>query len=131
MSVKPLHKYSLVDCKQIIIAFDPYFPNKESTWDTIPRKRFKTVPEILEVADVVTLHVPVTRSTKNMIAAPKLKQMKKTAILINTARGGIVNEEDLADALEKGEICGAGFDCHCEEPPTLAKRHKLLRSVWL
>ncbi|RKL43278.1 hypothetical protein BFJ72_g4691 [Fusarium proliferatum] len=97
----------------------------ESTWDTIPRKRFKTVPELLEVADVVTLHVPLTPSTKNMIAAPQLKQMKKTAILINTARGGIVNEEDLADALEKGEICGAGFDCHYEEPPTLAKYERL------
>ncbi|CZR40475.1 uncharacterized protein FPRO_05375 [Fusarium proliferatum ET1] len=86
----------------IIIAFDPYFPNKESTWDTILHKRFKTLPELLEVADVVTLHVSLTPT-----------------------RGGIVNEEDLADALEKGEICGAGFDFHCEEPPTLAKYERL------
>ncbi|SCN95175.1 related to D-lactate dehydrogenase [Fusarium fujikuroi] len=85
----------------------------------------QTLPELLEVTDVVTLHVPLTHSTKNMIAAPQLKQMKKTAILINTARGGIVNEEDLADALEKGEIWGASFDCHCQEPPTLAKYERL------
>ncbi|SCO32155.1 related to D-lactate dehydrogenase [Fusarium fujikuroi] len=88
-------------------------------------KAHQTLPELLEVTDVVTLHVPLTHSTKNMIAAPQLKQMKKTAILINTARGGIVNEEDLADALEKGEIWGAGFDCHCQEPPTLAKYERL------
>ncbi|PCD38511.1 hypothetical protein AU210_006985 [Fusarium oxysporum f. sp. radicis-cucumerinum] len=108
-----------------IIAFDPYFHDNESSWNTIPYKRVKTLPELLEVADVVTLHVPLTPTTKNMIAAPQLKQMKKTAILINTARGGIVNEEDLADALEQGEIWGAGFDCHCEEPPTLAKYERL------
>ncbi|KAG5827131.1 hypothetical protein H9Q74_002787 [Fusarium xylarioides] len=91
-----------------IIAFDPYFHDSEGPWDTIPHKRVKTLPELLEVADVVTLHVPLTPT-----------------ILINTARGRIVNEEDLADALEKGEIWGAGFDCHCEEPPTLAKYERL------
>lgn len=108
-----------------IIAFDPYFHDNESSWNTTPYKCVKTLPELLEVADVVTLHVPLTPTTKNMIAAPQLKQMKKTAILINTARGGIVNEEDLADASEQGEIWGAGFDCHCEEPPTLAKYERL------
>ncbi|KAF4333018.1 d-3-phosphoglycerate dehydrogenase [Fusarium beomiforme] len=108
-----------------IVAFDPYHPDDSDSWEQIPHRRFKTLNELLKVADVVTLHVPLTPSTKNMIAAPQMKLMKKTAILINTARGGIVNEDDLVQALEERWIWGAGFDCHCEEPPTLAKYERL------
>jgi len=68
-------------------------------------------------ADVVTLHCPLTDQTRNLIDAKGFTRMKSTALLINTARGGIVNEDDLADALRRGEIAGAGMDVLTEEPP--------------
>ena len=71
----------------------------------------------LKLADVVTLHCPINDQTRNMIAAPQLATMKPHALLINTARGGLVNETDLAKALKNGTIGGAGFDVLTEEPP--------------
>ncbi|KAG9254175.1 D-isomer specific 2-hydroxyacid dehydrogenase [Emericellopsis atlantica] len=112
-----------------IIAFDPYFPQEGGgAWDQIPHQRVDDLDELLAAADVVTLHVPLTDATRDMISAPQLRWMKKTAILINTARGGIVNEDDLAEALEQGWIWGAGFDCHVQEPPTLERYERLWSS---
>lgn len=71
----------------------------------------------IEHADVVTLHCPLTASTENLINRDVLKRMKPSAFVINTARGGIVNEQDLADALRVGEIAGAGIDVLSKEPP--------------
>lgn len=71
----------------------------------------------IEKADVVTLHCPLTPSTQNLINKEVLARMKRSAFIINTARGGIVNEQDLADALRTGEIAGAGIDVLSEEPP--------------
>lgn len=73
--------------------------------------------EVLENADIVTIHCPLTKETKDLIGRKAFKKMKKTAILINTARGGIVNEKDLADALNSQMIAGAGVDVLTEEPP--------------
>jgi len=74
--------------------------------------------EVIETADVLTLHCPLLPETRDMIAMPELKKMKRSAILINAARGGVVNEVDLAWALRKGEIAGAGFDvAGPTEPP--------------
>ncbi len=75
------------------------------------------VATILREADVVTLNIPLTPQTKNMIGAAELASMKKTACIINTARGGIIDEEALADALRKGVIAGAGLDVLTVEPP--------------
>ncbi|MBM3577087.1 MAG: D-2-hydroxyacid dehydrogenase [Alphaproteobacteria bacterium] len=75
------------------------------------------VPTILRESDVVTLNLPLTPETKNMIGAKEFASMKKTACIINTARGGIVDEAALADALRKGVIAGAGFDVLTVEPP--------------
>ena len=72
---------------------------------------------ILRESDIITLHVPLTPQTKNMIGAAELKKMKPTAILINTARGGLVDEAALAEALKNGTIAGAGFDVLTVEPP--------------
>ncbi|MGB6908744.1 MAG: NAD(P)-dependent oxidoreductase, partial [Methyloceanibacter sp.] len=72
---------------------------------------------VLKESDVITLHVPLTPETKNMIGAKELKMMKPTAILINTARGGLVDEAALAQALKDGTIAGAGFDVLTKEPP--------------
>jgi len=75
------------------------------------------VATVLREADVVTLNLPLTPETKNMIGAKELASMKKSACIINTARGGIVDEAALADALRKGVIGGAGFDVLTVEPP--------------
>jgi glycerate dehydrogenase len=72
---------------------------------------------ILRDSDAITLHVPLTEQTRHMIGAAELKRMKPNAILINTARGGLVDEQALADALRAGTIAGAGFDVLTEEPP--------------
>jgi glycerate dehydrogenase len=75
------------------------------------------IATILREADVVTLNIPLTPETKNMISTKELASMKKSACIINTARGGIVDEAALADALRKGVIAGAGFDVLTVEPP--------------
>ena len=76
-----------------------------------------TVEEILKTSDFVSLHIPLMESTKNFISAKELEMMKKNAVLINTARGGIVNEADLAVALKNKVIKAAYFDVFTSEPP--------------
>ncbi|MFP4381400.1 MAG: phosphoglycerate dehydrogenase [Candidatus Sumerlaeia bacterium] len=89
----------------------------------------KSVDEIIEGADVITIHTPKTPETNNLINMDALKKMKKTAFLINCARGGIVNEEDLPKALEAGEIAGAAIDVYSTEP--LADDHPLRQAPHL
>ena len=90
---------------------------KVIAYDVMPQEGLVDLPTILKEADVITLHAPLTPETRNMIGADELKAMKKGAILINTARGGLVDETALAEALKAGEIAGAGFDVLTEEPP--------------
>jgi glycerate dehydrogenase len=73
--------------------------------------------EVLETSDVITLHSPLTPETRNMIAAPEFRRMKRRPLLINTARGGLVDEEALEQALDEGLISGAGIDVTLPEPP--------------
>jgi glycerate dehydrogenase len=73
--------------------------------------------ELLETSDVLSLHLPLNDKTRNMICAKELIRMKRSALLINTARGGLVDETALADALKVGVIAGAGFDVLVKEPP--------------
>ncbi|MFO1146835.1 MAG: D-2-hydroxyacid dehydrogenase [Alsobacter sp.] len=73
--------------------------------------------EVIRVADVITLHAPLTPASKDMIAAPEFAAMARRPLIVNTARGGLVNEEDLAVALETGQIAGAAFDVVSVEPP--------------
>ena len=86
-------------------------------FDIIPQPGLVDFETILKESDIITLHVPLTPQTKNMIGAKELAKMKPTAILINTARGGLVDEAALAEALRKGTIAGAGFDVLTKEPP--------------
>lgn len=72
---------------------------------------------LLQTSDIVSIHLPLTKDTKHFIDKDKLSLMKKDAILINTARGGIIDNEALAEALKKGEIAGAGIDVYDMEPP--------------
>lgn len=73
--------------------------------------------EVLETSDVLTLHLPLTPETANMIAMPEFRRMKRRPLLVNTARGGLVVEEDLETALDQGLISGAGIDVTLPEPP--------------
>ncbi len=73
--------------------------------------------QLLATADIVTLHCPLTAETRGLIREPQLRRMKDTAILINTARGGIVDEEDLVRGLQHGWIAAAGIDVASQEPP--------------
>ncbi len=77
-----------------------------------------TMDEIFSQCDVVSLHCPLTTDTKELVCESRLKKMKSTAILINTGRGALINEKDLADALNKGVILAAGLDVLSLEPPT-------------
>lgn len=74
--------------------------------------------EVLAESDVITLHCPLTPATRNMLAMPEFRKMKRKPLLINTARGGLVNEADLVTALDEGLVSGIGFDCLTSEPPT-------------
>lgn len=77
----------------------------------------RAIPELLAEVDILALTCPLTPETRDLINAAALKRMKKTAVLINVARGGVVNESDLADALEAGTIAAAGLDVFAQEPP--------------
>jgi glycerate dehydrogenase len=74
--------------------------------------------EVLATSDVITLHCPLMPATRNMIGMPEFRKMKKRPLLINTARGGLVVEQDAVQALDEGLISGLGFDCLTSEPPS-------------
>ena len=76
--------------------------------------RFETV---LDQSDVISLHCPLTEATRGMIGHAEISRMKPSAMLINTARGGLVDEQALADSLRAGHLGGAAFDVLSEEPP--------------
>ena len=98
----------------VIKVYDPYVDNK--TISNLGGNKIEDLDSGLKSADYVSLHVPLTKETKNMINKNNLNQMKGSSILINTARGGVVNEVDLNDALNSKKIFGAGIDVFEFEP---------------
>lgn len=84
---------------------------------TTPRAGYTPFAEVLREADAISLHCPLTAETMNLIGEAELRAMKPTALLINTARGGLVDEAVLPRALQEGWIAGAGFDVLSVEPP--------------
>lgn len=105
-----------------IIAYNG-FSNKKDT-DLI---KYMPLKEMLKKSDIVTLHCPLTEQSRNLINKETIAYMKPNAILINAARGAVVNSNDLADALNSGKIAGAGIDVFEIEPP-LNIDHPLLHS---
>lgn len=93
----------------------------------IPGVTFVTLDELLETCDIVSLHVPLNASTRGLIGREQLAKMKKSAFLINTARGPVVDSEALAEALEQGKIAGAAVDVFEMEPP-VPEEHVLLHA---
>lgn len=84
-----------------------------------------SLDELLRESDIVTLHIPLNESTHYMIGKDQIEKMKQNAILINAARGGVVNEADLLNALKENKLLGAGLDCFEAEPIEL--NHPLLQ----
>ena len=99
-----------------IAAMDPFVPEGDAAWDGI--SRFKDLPSLARACDVLSLHVPLTDGTRHMADASIFDAMKPGAVLINAARGGVVDEAALADALRGGTIGGAALDVFEAEPLT-------------
>lgn len=93
---------------------------------TSVRQGYQSFETVLAQSDVISLHCPLTERTRNLIGAPELAQMKPGALLINTARGPLVDEAALLAALERGRLGGAALDVLCQEPPPAD--HPLLNS---
>ena len=97
-----------------ILVSDPYLSSEELKELNITHTPLE---ELLSGSDIVTIHVPVTDNTIHMFDMKKISLMKKTAVIVNTSRAGIINVPDLAKALKNGVIAGAGIDVHPYEPP--------------
>ena len=110
-------------------VFDPFI-NKE-TIERFGGEKIESLDDGLKICDYVSFHIPLNEKTKNLINYSKFKIMKKEAIVINTARGGIINENDLDKALRENLIFGAGLDVFEKEPvdknnPLLSNKKVLL-----
>ena len=98
-----------------VMAYDPFWPTEFADEQGIEQMELE---ELLRVCDIISIHVPLITETRGLIHEKTLSLMKPSAILINAARGGIVNEADLYQALKNKVIAGAGLDVFENEPPT-------------
>jgi D-3-phosphoglycerate dehydrogenase len=110
-----------------ILAYDPYFDEEFAA--EVGVERAASIEQVMREGDFVSIHMPLNDETRNCINAERIALMKPSAILVNTARGAIVDEEALADALEEGRIFGAGLDVYATEPPTRSRLLKCERAV--
>lgn len=97
-----------------LIAYDPYVTSARAQQLGV---ELVTLDELVEQSDFISIHMPRTPETIGMIGAEQLRRMKPTAVVVNVARGGLIDEEALYDALTSGEIAGAGLDVFTSEPP--------------
>jgi len=97
-----------------VVAHDPFLDADDPAW--AEARRATSIDSVLEQADVISLHVPLTPDTRGLIDADAIGRMREHAILINTARGGIVAEDALAAALADGRLGGAALDVFADEP---------------
>lgn len=108
--------------KMKVIAYSP----NTRTYEGFGSVDFVSLDEVIKESDVISLHCPLTPETENLVNMDFLSKMKKTAYLINTSRGPVINENDLKEALDKGIIAGAGVDVLSAEPAK--KDNPLLKS---
>ncbi|MFH1231019.1 MAG: hydroxyacid dehydrogenase [Planctomycetota bacterium] len=101
-----------------VLAYDPYLKTVPSHIADLGVKMTSSLDEIYKQSDYISIHTPKTPETKNMINKSSIAKMKKTAFIINCARGGIINEQDLAEALKSCTIAGAAIDVYEKEPVT-------------
>ncbi len=101
--------------KMKVIAYDPFLSEEKAAKMGVEKVELE---ELLPRADFITLHVPFTEQTANILSAENLAKTKKGVRIINCARGGLVDEEALADLLKSGHVAGAAFDVFKEEPAT-------------
>lgn len=99
-----------------VIGYDPFV--SAEVMESWGYKKYETVPELIANADIINVSVPLTPATKDLIAGDTFDSFRKGAILINAARGGIVNEDDLYEALKAGKLRAAACDAFVQEPPT-------------
>jgi D-3-phosphoglycerate dehydrogenase len=97
-----------------VIGCDPYISEKRAQALGV---KLVSLEELFRTADIITLHIPLTDETRNLIGDKELAAMKDGVLIINTARGGVINEEALFKALEGGKVGGAAIDVWTEEPP--------------
>jgi D-3-phosphoglycerate dehydrogenase len=105
-----------------VVAHDPFWPEEFAGEHGIEKMQ---IDDLLKVSDIVSLHLPLTEENRGMINEKTLQSMKPTALLINAARGEIVKEKDLYNALKDSVIAGAGLDVFENEPPTNSPLLKL------
>ncbi len=105
-----------------VLAYDPFLSTQKAQQLEI---QLADLPTIYAQADFITVHVPLTDETRGMIGAKEMAQMKKGVRLINCARGGIIHEQQLADAITSGQVAGAAIDVFEQEPPP--KDHPLIK----
>jgi len=104
-----------------VIAYDPYISSAVA--EKLGAK-LVTLDELLAAADIITVHTPLTDETRGMIGAAEIAKMKDRVVVLNIARGGIYQEQALADGLNSGKIAGAAVDVYVDEPP--GKEHPLV-----
>lgn len=98
-----------------LVAYDPYANSNLAAAASVTLR--PSLAELLKEADFLTLHTPLIASTKGMISTAELETMKPTARILNVARGGMIDEDALVEALDAGKIAGAGIDVFTSEPP--------------
>jgi len=106
-----------------VLVYDPYISEKRASDHGT---RLVGLDELVKNADVITVHTPLNDETRDMITAEHFAQMKDGVIIVNCARGGIINEEAMVAALESGKVKGAAFDVYSAEPPASEVLKKLI-----
>ena len=110
-----------------VLAYDPYFDEEFAAEHGV--ERAASLEQVMKEADFVSVHMPLNERTQGIIDAEKIALMKPTAIIVNTARGAIIDEDALAVALVEGRIFGAGLDVYAAEPPTNSRLLRCERTV--
>ena len=101
-----------------VVTYDPYVPQEVLTKAGVERVEFD---ELVKISDYISIHTPLMPATNHLFNADVFRKMKPTAYLINTARGPIIDEAALAEALDKKEIAGAALDVMEKEPTTVRR----------